>query len=338
MLSTPNGARLERALARLELMVSIDIYLNETTRHAHYILPPTFALEHDHYDLIFHQVAVRNTVRYSPAMVDPGPLARHDWQIFVELMGRLGPLGETPLGRLVGPLARRLIGELRPDRLVDWMIRTGPRGDRFNPFSSGLNLAKIRRAPHGIDLGPLKSGLPEKLRTADRRIQLAPTIMLDDLGRLEARLAAFRDELAGRLEGAGATGRGQRPLRLIGRRELRSNNSWGHNSIRMVRGKIRCTLRMHPDDARSRGLDHGQRVRVRSRVGEVVVPLELSDALMPGVVSLPHGWGHDRPGIRLGVAQAHPGASINDLTDEALVDALSGNASVNGTPVTVHAA
>jgi anaerobic selenocysteine-containing dehydrogenase len=326
VLSTPNGGRLDRALATLDFMVSIDIYLNETTRHAHVILPPTFALEHDHYDLAFHVLAIRDTAKYSPALFEPPPSARHDWQIFLEL--------ETRLKARRGGAARAMaeargwaLGRLGPARLLDVMLRTGPHGDRFRgllPGSSGLSLKRLRDAPHGIDLGPLEPCLPDRLFTRDRRIALAPDPLVADVERLEARwLRASPSPTADELH-------------LIGRRDLRSNNSWMHNCHRLVKGPARCTLQMHPDDAERRGLAGGQAVVVRSRAGKVEVPLEVSDEVMPGVVSLPHGWGHARPGIAMRVAEAHPGASVNDLTDELLVDTLSGNASLTGVPVTVE--
>jgi anaerobic selenocysteine-containing dehydrogenase len=322
VLSTPNGRRLDAALAGLDFMVSIDLYLNETTRHANIILPPTFTLEHDHYDLALHLLAVRNTVKYSLPLFQPAPDARHDWEIMSELAVRMGG-GKGVLGRLG---ARALAGgaqRLGPRRLLDLALRIGPHGDRFNPFSDGLSLRKLTEAPHGIDLGPLVPRLPGRLFTRDHRIDLAPRAFLDDLPRLAATLE----------EGANGS-----VLELVGRRELRSNNSWMHNSRRLVKGPERCTVLMHPADAAARGLADGQKVRVASRVGEVTAPLEVSDEVMPGVVSLPHGWGHDRAGSRLSVAGARPGVSINDLTDEALLDVLSGNASFSGTPVTIAAA
>jgi anaerobic selenocysteine-containing dehydrogenase len=309
VLSTPNGARLERALARLDYMVAIDFYLNETTRHAHLILPPTSPLERDHYDLVFHALAVRNTARYSPALFEPAPEARHDWQIMLGLARRL----DAKAGRLgLGARLRyALLERLGPAGVVDLALRFGPHR---------LSLRRLRRQPHGVDLGPLQPCLPGRLYTEDRRIQLAPERLLQDVARLE------------RTADAGANG-----LLLIGRRELRSNNSWMHNSERLVRGKPACTLLMHPEDAAARGLADGQLVNLRTRAGSVCAPLQISDAMMPGVVSLPHGWGHGRDGVRLRVAARRPGASLNDLTDEQGADALCGTAVLNGVPVEVAA-
>lgn len=322
VLSTPNGARLERALPGLDFMVSIDMYVNETTRHAHLILPPTSPLERDHYDLVFHLLAVRNTAKYSPALFAPEADARDDFTILLELATRL----ELARGAGVRPrLTRALLGRLGPTGLVGWLLRQGPYGAGWLPFARGLTLARLRAAPHGIDLGPLEACLPGRLGTRDQRLALAPRAFLDDLTRLERQAVASRR-------------RPTETLELIGRRDLRSNNSWMHNSARLVKGRTRCTLLMHPDDAAARGLVDGQRVRVGSRTGSLEVPLQISDSVRPGVVSLPHGWGHGRPGTRQSVAAAHAGQSLNDVTDEAHIDELSGTAAFNGLPVEVAAA
>jgi anaerobic selenocysteine-containing dehydrogenase len=316
VLSAPNGARLERALERLEHMVSIDIYLNETTRHAQLVLPPSSALEHDHYDLALHLLGVRNTAKYSPTLFEPAASTRHDWQILLELSRRLA----RAKGRhgLASRLAHAVLGRLGPHGVVDLLLRFGPYGGRLG--LGGMSLRRLREAPHGVDLGPLEPCLPARLYTPGRRIALAPARFVADLARLEA--AA--------LEPNG--------LLLIGRRDLRSNNSWMHNSERLVKGRERCTLLMHPQDAGARGLADGQRARIASRAGAVEVPVELCDAMRPGVVSLPHGWGHGRAGVRLRVARERPGASLNDLTDEQELDALSGTARLNGVPVEVRPA
>jgi len=321
VLSTPNGGRLEKALAQLEFMVSIDIYLNETTRHAHLILPPTAALEHDHYDLVFHVLAVRNTAKYSPPLCVPADDARHDWQILLELARRLDVAkGRNTLGRRLMSAA---LGAMGPRGLLDLLLRTGPYGKGLRPFGRGLSLRSLEHAPHGIDLGPLAPCLPDRLGTPSKRMDLAPGPFVQDMGRL-------RDGLGG----AESDGR----LRLIGRRDLRSNNSWMHNSERLVKGRDRCTLLMHPGDAARHGLRDGQTVNVRSRAGSVAVALQVTADVMPGVVCLPHGWGHGRDGTRLRVARAHAGASLNDLTDELRVDALCGTAAFSGTPVEVSPA
>jgi anaerobic selenocysteine-containing dehydrogenase len=188
-----------------------------------------------------------------------------------------------------------------------------------------LNLRKLKKAVHGIDLGPLRSCLPQRLRTSDKRIQLAPKVFVKDIERVKTRLL---DDVSRLVSSNGN-------LLLIGRRQLRSNNSWMHNSERLVKGKPQCTMLMHPTDAAHRELKSGQKVVVRSRAGAIEVPIEISEDMMPGVVSIPHGWGHDRNGIQLEVAQQNAGASINDLTDNLAIDALCGTAAFNGTPVTV---
>jgi anaerobic selenocysteine-containing dehydrogenase len=326
VLSTPNGRELDRALAGLEFMVSIDPYINETTRHAHIILPPTSSLERAHYDVAFHLLAVRNTTKFSPALFQPEGETRHDWEIFVELQTRMEQNGV--FGKLFGPVKREFIKRLfGPERILDLGLRFGPYGAKLNPFSKGLTLRKLKAAVHGIDLGPLRSCLPERLRTADKRIELAPEVLVKDVARVKAKFANASPQSNGN-------------LLLIGRRQLRSNNSWMHNSQRLIKGqpgKSRCTILMHPTDAAYRQLKPGQTVSVRSRVGSVDVPIEISEEMMPGVVSIPHGWGHDRLGVQLAVAQQHAGESLNDITDNQTIDALCGTAAFNGTWVAVEA-
>ena len=322
VLSTPNGHQLDRALAGLEFMVAIDPYINESTRHAHIILPPSSSLERGHYDVAFHLLAVRNTAKFSPALFQPDAETRHDWEIFVELQTRMQHDGL--FGSVKGKLIKRFFG---PERILDLGLRLGPYGagiNSLNPFSKGLTLRKLKKAVHGIDLGPLRPCLPARLRTADKQIELAPEVFVKDVERVKAKL----------LDTASLPRNGN--LLLIGRRQLRSNNSWMHNSQRLVRGKPQCTILMHPADAAHRHLMPGQQVSVRSRVGSVVVPIEISEEMMPGVVSIPHGWGHDRLGIQIEVAQQHAGESINDVTDDLAIDALCGTAAFNGTWVEVE--
>ena len=311
VLSTPNGARLERALSGLEYMVSIDLYRNETTRHANLILPTSFGFERDHYDVVFYTLSVRNAARYVKPLVPAPPQVRGDFEVLLDLALRIRRHGGGRQGRMLGAVLRtvRAIGERR---LLDLLLRFGPHR---------LSLRKLERHPHGIDLGPLRPQLPARLCTKDKRLELAPPIFLRDLDRLEARLAQSPAELA-----------------LIGRRALRSNNSWMHNSLRLVKGPPGCVLLMHPEDAAERGLRPGARARVESRVGSVEVPVGVTADVARGVVSLPHGWGHTRQGAALGVASAHAGASLNDLTDEQAVDVLSGNAVFSGVPVSVKRA
>lgn len=325
VLSTPNGGQLERALPELDFMLSIDFYRNETTRHADIILPPTAALEHDHYDLVFNLLAVRDVARYSPPLARPANDTRHDWQILGELERRLG--AQDVASRMRRALTRRL----GPRGILAWLLRFGPRGAGWKPVGRGLTLRQLEGAAHGIDFGPLAPVLPSRLRTRDRRIVLAPELLIGDLGRLRSAVDA-----AGRRSDSSAnTDATQEPLLLISRRSVRSNNSWLHNSERLMRGADRCTLLVHPTDAARQGIEDGGRALVRSRTGEVEVPVELTERIMPGVVCLPHGWGHDRDGVALRVARATPGMSINDLTDDQRVDALTGNAALSGVPVEI---
>jgi anaerobic selenocysteine-containing dehydrogenase len=338
VLSTPNGTRLDEAFAGLEFMVAIDIYVNETTRHAHIILPPTTGLETDHYDLAFHLLAVRNTAKYSPALFSPQNGRLADWQILHELRTRLDKRSPHPLRQIA---RLDVFKRLSPEKILDLGIRLGPYGGwGKNLNKAGLTFRKLKNAPHGIDLGPLQPNLKERICTENGRIQLAPDVILADLTRVEAFLIEDEERRAkseGREDHSSPLTPRLSPLALIGRRHLRSNNSWMHNSERLVKGKDRCTLLMHPDDAEARQLEDGQMVEVASRVGKLCLRLEVSPAIMPGVVSIPHGWGHDRPGVQLQVAQQHAGVSLNDLTDERQVDALTGNAAFSGVPVQVRA-
>ena len=338
VLSAPNGRELDRALASLDFMAAIDFYINETTRHAQIILPPTSPLERGHYDLAFHLLGVRNIAKFSPALFHTNGEQRHEWEIFLELQTRMESGGL--LERTRHKINRRFFG---PERVLDLGLRFGPYG-RFGAMRRGnparqimrkmripyLNMQTLKAAVHGIDLGPLQPCLPGRLRTEGKRIQLAPEIFIKDIERLK-RFANGMEQK----HFAGAETNGN--LLLIGRRQLRSNNSWMHNSERLVKGKPRCTLLMHSKDAAERELKPGQRVSVRSRAGSIEIPVEVSDDMMPGVVSIPHGWGHDRDEIQLAVASQHAGASINDLTDNLAIDTLCGTAAFSATPVTVEA-
>ncbi len=337
-LSAPNAPRVTAALSTLDTLVAIDIYVNETTRHAHFIFPPTFGLEHDHFPLLFHGLAVRNTAHYSPAVLPTAPDARDDWQILLELSARilgqravsaqsaLAPVLSTTITALVRGLGRLL----PPRRLLALLLRLGPH--------RGLSLAALDGEPHGRDLGALTPRLPAALCTATKRVDLAPASFTAAL----ATLAACLDD-APAARAASAAGEQhqhqqqlQQQLLLIGRRDLRSNNSWMHNVEPLVRGEKRCTLLMHPDDAGARGLVDGEPARVVSRVGALTAEVQLSEAMMPGVVSLPHGWGHDDDNTQLTVARKHPGVSLNILTDDHQLDAVSGCAALNGVKVRVE--
>ena len=307
VLSTPNGRQLEQALDGLEFMVSIDLYINETTRYADLILPSTSALENDHYDTTFNMFAVRNVSRFNRAILPKPAGALHDWEIFVGLAKAFA----ARTGKELKPT-------LPPAQMIDFALRAGRYGDASQ---YKLSVTRLFDHPHGVDLGPLKANLGPRLKTANQHVQAAPAAILADLQRFAALQAPAADELV-----------------MIGRRHVRSNNSWMHNYHRLVKGKPRHQLLMHPDDLAQRGLSDGQRVRVSSRVGEIEVEVLGSLEMMRGVVSLPHGWGHARPGVQMGIATAQPGASANDLTDERQLDELSGNAALNGVPVTVAAA
>ena len=305
VLSTPNGRQLDEALSGLDFMVSLDPYLNETTRHADIILPPTAPLEHDHYDIAFHTLAVRNTVRFNAPVVPKPEGALHDWEIFTELGKRVA--------RLLGTTARE---QVPPAEIIDQQLRAS-RYSEAAGHPAALTLERVRAHPSGIDLGALAPSGAERLLTPDQRINCAIPECLADLERAAATLDETPD------------------LRLIGRRHLRSNNSWMHNFHRLVKGKDRTQLLMHPDDMAARGIVDGMTVTISSRVAALEVTASACTDMLPGVVSLPHGYGHKRPGVRLHVAAELPGISMNDLTDEQAIDPLSGNAVLNGVPVDV---
>ncbi|MFC8181281.1 molybdopterin-dependent oxidoreductase [Rhodococcus sp. NPDC057297] len=321
VLSMPGGDTLDRAFADLDFMVSFDFYINETSRHADVILPPTMSLERDHYDLIFSTFAVRNTAKFMPAVLPKKPGAKADWEIFRDLGIRYqAALEQSPVDRVRRRLSpKSIVAEARlrlsPRRTVDVLLRSGRKG---------LSVRALSKSPHGTDLGPLRPGLPAKLRTRDKRIQLVQDVVVGDL-------PAVHDMLTT----ASVPADGQ--LLMIGRRHLRSNNSWMHNTARLTKGKPRHQLLAHPDDLHARGIDDGALVSVTSAAGSVSIEVLASDRMMPGVVSMPHGFGHQRAGVELSVASTVKGPSVNDITDPQQVDAVSANAVLNGIPVTIAA-
>jgi anaerobic selenocysteine-containing dehydrogenase len=339
VLSAPNGPRLAKAFDSLEFMVSLDIYLNETTRHADVILPGIGPLEDSHYDVAFPQLSFRNHARYSRPVFEPAAGHPPEWQNLLRLaaiaLGRGAKADVLALDdQLLADEVRKFAGEQAgavlaavsryqgPERLLDVALRNGPYGDRFGLKPDGLNLAKVMAAPAGIDLGELQPRIPELLRTPSGKIELAPALLTADMARAAADLGRGAD--------AG--------LLIIGRRDVRSNNSWLHNLPLLAKGPMRCTLLVNPADAQRLGLADGGRAAISGNGQTVHAAVELSEAMMPGVVSLPHGWGHDLDGARLAVAAKRPGANLNALLDETKRDPLSGNAVLSGAPVTVAAA
>jgi len=367
VVSTPNSERLDAALASLDFMVSVDIYLNETTRHADVILPVPSPFEKSHYDIALYGFAVRDVANYSPAVLDAPAGMPSEWETLVRLTGIVtgqGPDADVAAidDFLAAELVRRectteqspahgldpkevlaaLAPRRGPERMLDLMLRCGPYGAGFPELGAagpglgdaaretagaiapdGLSLAVLEANPHGIDLGPLKSRLPNVLRTPSGKVELAPDLLLSDVPRLVDELSAVAERAQGDT------------MLLVGRRDLRSNNSWMHNLPLLVRGRARCTLHVHPDDARRLGLIDGAAATVSARAGEIVIPVEITEDVMRGVVSIPHGWGHGVPGTRMDVAGSHAGVNSNVLTDETVVEPLSGTAVLNGIPVTV---
>ena len=335
--STPNVERLSAAVESLDFMLSLDIYVNETTRHADVILPALSHLEHSQYDLVFNQFAVRNVAKWSAPVFEPPAGMPDEWQTLLRLAGIAGGAGpdtdiEALDDRVATDLARREAGDPHsplfgqdpadivaaaapwrgPERVLEIMLRAGP---------YDLTLADLVAAPHGIDLGPLQPRLPEVLRTPSGKVELAPEAIAADVPRLHAALDAASDGMV-----------------LVGRRDLRSNNSWMHNLPLLVSGPLRCTAHVHPDDAARLGLVDGGQARVSSRAGVIEIPVEVTDAIMPGVVSIPHGWGHDTPGLDMAVAREHAGVNSNVLTDENDLEPITGTAVLNGIPIVVEPA
>jgi anaerobic selenocysteine-containing dehydrogenase len=348
VLSIPNGAALDDALAGLDFMVSFDVYVNETTRHADVVLPSASALAKSHYDLALLQLAIRNVANYSPPTLPLGPDELDDWVILCKLALVAQGIGADADPALADDLAVRalidsavadehspirgrdpeaildaLAPRVGPERILDFMARTGPYGDGFGApgREGGLTLDLLLEHPHGIDFGALEPRLPEVLRTPSGKVELAPDLLVADTERLRASLERVPNGLV-----------------LVGRRDLRSNNSWMHNVNVLVKGKPRCTLHIHPDDAARLDLADGAHAKVASRRGAVVVPVEVTDGIRPGVVSIPHGWGHSLDGIEMAVASANAGVNSNLLADEELFDPVSGNAVLNGIPVSVSCA
>lgn len=342
VISLPDSDALDAALPELECMISLDLYLNETTRHADVILPGLAALEQPHYDELFWSWSVRNAGRFSPVIFEPAPEARPEWEILIRLgllcagqkaaeidvaavdqlyfAGIVGVVCGLPESPIAGRDPAEIVaatGGSGPERILDLQIRSGPYGDAYGANPDGLTLAKLAAFETGLDIGPLEPRLGEVLKTRSGKVELAPEYITADLERLAARL--------GRDDG----------LVLVSRRHVRSKNSWLHNLTRLVSGKDRCTLLVHPDDARTHGLEDGQTARISSRNGALRVPVEISEEMMRGVVCLPHGWGHDKAGSRLQVASQHAGVCNNALAPGDFVDAISGNAAVNGIPVAI---
>ena len=346
-LTTPDAGRLEGLLAGLELMVCVDPYLNATTRHADVILPPPSVLEKSHYDLAFTALSVRDVADFSPPVFEREPGSPSEFEILVRLIAIAAGLGadadpaalasatlfaqiEESVADSASPIHGREPGEIaaalgeRPaeEQLLDLLLRTGHRGDAFGGNPGGVSLELLERNPHGLDFGPLEPRVPDALATESGKVELAPPALLADLTRLEHALD---------VTAAGG-------MVLIGRRQLRTANSWNQNVPVLVRGKESCVAQLHPDDGERLGLVDGALATLRSVAGSIEVPVELTDVVMPGVVCVPYGWGHGLPGTRQKVAEAHAGVNVNVLTDSTAIDPVSGNAVLNGIPVTVAAA
>ena len=364
ILSSSNSQRLDEAFKSLDFMVSIDFYLNETSRHADIILPPTAPLEQSHYDLVFNLISVRNVAKYSPALFENDKNTRHDWQILLELKKRLESL--DIISRAKELTSYQVLKRMGPDGILDLILRTGPYGTQLpgtsqsgrflvdaiqgvlpskhpikkildlSPYgtpnrslSKGLCLSSLLNYPHGIDLGPLQSRLPERLYTPKKRIRLAPISYLKDMTRLRKSMDKELSEQQ--------PNKPSKDLLLIGRRHVRSNNSWLHNSQRLVKGKNRCTLMIHPNDAKKAKLKEGDTALIESRVGMLHIETQITEDMMQGVISIPHGWGHSMPDIQLQVASKYPGVNLNTLSDDQFIDKLTGTAAFNGVPVSVKA-
>jgi anaerobic selenocysteine-containing dehydrogenase len=344
-LSAPNSKRLQAALEKVDFMVSVDCYMNETSRLANVLLPVPSPLEHSHYDIAFYNLSIRNIAHYSKPVFDLPSEQLDDWQILLHLAAAVSEqnlvgdpltlLDDYTIGEKIkhelknenSPIYGRDAVEIfsflkdrkGPERLLDFYLRIGPYGDHFGKNSDGLSLSVLEVNPHGMDFGAMKPRITEILQTPSGKIELAPSILVKDVKRLKQSLKSESN-----------------PLVLVGRRDLRSNNSWLHNLPVLVKGEDRCTLWIHSSDANRFGIGKGERAILKSRTGKIEVPVEITDDIMQGTVSLPHGWGHNHTGTRLGVACEHPGVNVNLLTDEQEFDPISGNAVLNGVPVSIE--
>ena len=348
ILSTPHSEQLDRALSELEFMVSVDIYLNETTRHADVILPVPSALEKDHYDIGLYVFAVRNIANYSTPVLARDETNPEEWEVLAKLAGIFQGLGpnndphalddfiirssvegavKNSSSNIYGRDAEEIILLLNKDgrrntaRMLDFMLQTGPFGAAFGMNPQGASLDLLLANPHGVDFGPLEPRVPDVLRTPSGRIEMAAPALLADLDRLNESVGVFDDN----------------QMLLVGRRELKSNNSWMHNIKVLTKGSLSCTAQLHPNDAKRFGVVDGDIVRIESRVGAIEIPVELTDAIRPGVVSVPHGWGHGVAGTQMAVAADKAGVNSNVLTDDQVLDPLSGNAVLSAIPVSISA-
>jgi anaerobic selenocysteine-containing dehydrogenase len=308
VLSAPSGHKLAQAFDDLDYMVSVDIYLNETTKYANIILPGTTGVENSHFDIFFNSFSVRNTVKYSPPLFEKNEEQRSDWQILKEISARMTDMpADHPMLKIT------------PEMILDKELKEGPYGEQ------GMSLQKLIDNPHGIDIGPLMPCIEDRIKTAEGKVDLFPQLYVDDLPRLNAVMTKpARDE--------------SYPFDLIGRRLVKSHNTWTQNSERLVKGKNPCTLEVHPEDAKALGIDKGQLLKVSSNVGEIEIEAVITDDIQQGVVCMPQGWGHNQKGTKMSVAATQPGVSINDVTDANRVDVLTGNAAFNGTPVAIKVA
>ncbi len=299
VLSAPNGKKLEKALESLEFMLAIDIYINETTRFADIILPPATGLETPVFEILFYHLSVRNFVKYSPPLFQKNEWQQYDWEILADLSARISGQDFSPQ---------------KPEQMIDFILQ-------FSPYN--LTIEKLKQNPHGKDLGQLKPVLPHRLMTEDRLIHLAPREFVSDVKRLKNAIENNKRDP-------------HFPFLLIGRRDIRSSNSWMHNSQRMVKGRNRCKALININDAKNLEIENGETVKIISRTGEIEIEVEVTEDVMEGVISIPHGWGHSREGVKLRVAKKHPGVSVNDITDDEFIDKLTGNAAFSGVKVRVE--
>lgn len=318
ILSVPGGEKLDRAFSGLEFMVSIDFYINETTRHADIILPPAFNLNGPHFDVVFNIFAVRDVVKYSNPVFPKEPGTKYDWEIFMGLEKRVAQKN----GRKYSKVNHFLSKKFGPEWLLDLGIRIGEYGSLKSLFKwNGLTLSKVKKQVHGVDLGPLKPRFPKRLFTSDKKIDLAPSIFIDDLKRVISNVAQ-----------SNANG----SLTLIGRRQLRSNNSWMHNCPSLMSGRDRFLILMNPLDAQKKSIADGQKVRVKTSNAQIELEAKLSTEMMPGVISIPHGWGHEGKDTQQKIALENKGGNLNALGDDLAIDPVSGNADLHIRNVKVY--
>jgi anaerobic selenocysteine-containing dehydrogenase len=323
-LSNPNNELMKKAFGKLEFMFSIDFYINETTKYANIILPPPSPIERPHYDLAFTQLSVRNYAKYSETLFERPKGSLSEAEIYQNLTWRFAKKGLRNKIQLW--IKQKSMSILGPAGIINKGLKKGPYGKTDNEFFQNLDMNKLKKFYNGLDLGALQSCFPKRILTENGKINLAPKELVDDLKRLGDKFSQLNKKEENKF-----------PYLLVGRRDPRTCNSWLHNSYRLVKGKPGCVAHINQADATRLNLESGEQMTITSRVGEIKIPIEVTEDMMEGVVSVPHGWGHGEDNTQMSIANTHAGSSVNQLTDEKFVDQLTGNAALNGVPIQLAA-